>query len=367
MGEPLGADYYVARTAQWTAGFDSEAEHLRPLLVQAYGEEETDAVLRQARQEFVSLIPRLPYIGGDENHLTGELVRSARCLALFKAMQAHGESAAETGKLLYDAMASLVGAAGAARQTLSPDELMARRRERAARSQRRQYPGDWVYSLVPGDGEAFDYGYDFSECAVQKLYHAHGADEFLPYYCFLDFAASRAAGLGLHRTMTLAEGHSLCNHRFKRGRETERDWPPPWLRSQGQGPAPQLRLSLSLHVLPQLFAVCRLEPAASIPAWPPSCGLWSVTRTEDELSVVLPADQAPATWRAERDWRCLKVQGPLDFGLTGILAALSVPLAGAGISIFALSTYDTDYLLVRAADLNKAKSVLMACGHTITE
>lgn len=229
MSDQPGADYYVSRTAQWMAELDADAEHLRPFLAHACGERVADAVLGQAWQRLADLIPQLPYIGGDENHLTGELLRSARCLALYAAMQAFGKSSAETGKVLYDAIAAWVSEGSPPLQPLSAVQLMRRRQERAARSQRRQYPADWVYSFVPGDGVTFDYGYDFTECAAQKLYHAHGADEFLPYYCFLDFAVSRGAGLGLHRTMTLAEGDAKCNHRFKRGRETQLDWPPPWL------------------------------------------------------------------------------------------------------------------------------------------
>lgn len=124
---------------------------------------------------------------------------------------------------------------------------------------------------------------------------------------------------------------------------------------------------LSLRVLPQTLAVCRLDASEAVPAWLSSCSFWSVTRTEDELSVVLPEEDAPSTWRAERGWRCLKVQGPLDFGLVGVLSSLTAPLADANISIFVLSTYDTDYLLVRAADLHKACRVLSACGHAVEE
>ena len=122
---------------------------------------------------------------------------------------------------------------------------------------------------------------------------------------------------------------------------------------------------LTLSVVPQTFAVCRLDPAEAIPAWLSSCRFWSVTRTAEELSVVVPEEAVLASWRVERGWRCFKVHGPLDLSLTGVLAALSVPLAKAGISIFALSTYDTDYLLVRAVDLDKAKMVLTACGHAV--
>ena len=92
---------------------------------------------------------------------------------------------------------------------------------------------------------------------------------------------------------------------------------------------------------------------------------WSVTRTDEELSVVLPEETVSAGWEAEMGWRCLKVLGPLDFSLTGILTSLTVPLAEAGVSIFAMSTYNTDYILVREGDLEKAKQVLLAIGHWV--
>jgi hypothetical protein len=121
---------------------------------------------------------------------------------------------------------------------------------------------------------------------------------------------------------------------------------------------------LALSVLPDRLAVCRLPADAPIPA--PSTGrLWSVTRTADEVSVVLPEAEAPAAGQIEPGWRAFKVAGPLDFSLTGILAALAVPLATARIGLFAISTYDTDYLLVREADLEHAKAALRAAGHRV--
>jgi hypothetical protein len=93
--------------------------------------------------------------------------------------------------------------------------------------------------------------------------------------------------------------------------------------------------------------------------------LVSLTRTEQELSVVCREAAVPAEVQSERGWRALEVVGPLDFALTGILAALAGPLAAAGISIFALSTYDTDYVLVKATTLARAIAVLQAAGLTI--
>ncbi|HUW11497.1 MAG TPA: ACT domain-containing protein [Anaerolineae bacterium] len=122
---------------------------------------------------------------------------------------------------------------------------------------------------------------------------------------------------------------------------------------------------LELSILPQRFAVCRLDSGEAIPEWLMEHDFWSVTRTHEELSVVLPEASVPASWKSEKGWRCLKVRGPLDFSLTGILASLASPLAEASISIFAISTYDSDYILVRDHDLEEAKKVLSDTGHAI--
>lgn len=122
---------------------------------------------------------------------------------------------------------------------------------------------------------------------------------------------------------------------------------------------------LRLELTPGELAVSRLAPDAPVPAW--AAGpFWSVTRTPAELSVVCPAEAVPAEVTAERGWRSFRVAGPLDFALVGILARLTAPLAAEGISIFALSTYDTDYLLVRAADVARAAAALRRAGCAVS-
>ncbi len=122
---------------------------------------------------------------------------------------------------------------------------------------------------------------------------------------------------------------------------------------------------LTLSVLPGLLAVCRLDAQSPIPDWACRAMPYSITRTSDELSVVCPQERLPDNVRCERDWRCLKVQGPLDLSLTGILASLAGPLADAGISLFAFSTYDTDYVMVRQHDLERAIQTLRRHGHCV--
>lgn len=123
--------------------------------------------------------------------------------------------------------------------------------------------------------------------------------------------------------------------------------------------------SLTLTLLPDRLAVCRLPPDAPFPPEPPGGPLWSVTRTPHELSLVLAESAVQHGWKAERGWRCLVVEGPLDFSLIGIMASLATPLAEAEVSLFAVSTYDTDYVLVREENLERAIAALRDAGHWV--
>ena len=122
---------------------------------------------------------------------------------------------------------------------------------------------------------------------------------------------------------------------------------------------------LSLLVLEGTFAACRLGPDDTVPAWASTGSFFSITRTPDELSVVSPKSSVPKGVHCEGGWRCLRVAGAMDFSQVGILASLVGPLAEDGLSVFALSTFDTDYLLVKEADFEKATTVLRQAGHTI--
>ena len=119
-----------------------------------------------------------------------------------------------------------------------------------------------------------------------------------------------------------------------------------------------------LALLPQRFAICRFAADAPLPAWVFHGGatVWSLTRTPDELSLVCPADDLPPS--VDRDvespWRAFALEGPIPFDATGVLASLTAPLAAAGVPVFAISTWDTDLLLVRERDAERARAVLAA-------
>ena len=122
---------------------------------------------------------------------------------------------------------------------------------------------------------------------------------------------------------------------------------------------------LDLVVLPGLLAVCRLPAGCPPPPWRVGDTLTSVTHSADETSIVCDASAVPPGVTVESGWCAIKVAGPLDLGLTGVLLSVAQPLADAGVSIFALSTYDTDYVLVKESALAKAVATLSSAGHRI--
>ena len=119
--------------------------------------------------------------------------------------------------------------------------------------------------------------------------------------------------------------------------------------------------ALTMRVLPGELAVCRLEADGPIPAWVfhAEARFFSVMRTPEETSVVCPSDDVPpSVERVDKGWRALKVDGPLPLTMTNVTAKLTTPLGAAGIPVFALSTYDTDYLLIKSEHLERAVSLL---------
>ena len=122
---------------------------------------------------------------------------------------------------------------------------------------------------------------------------------------------------------------------------------------------------LTLRLLPQEFSVCRLSADARLPRWAERGQVHSITRTANELSIVCESRFVPGRIRSEKGFRCFEVEGPIPFAMTGVLASLLEPLARARVSIFALSTYDTDSVMVKEKQLAKAVKVLRAAGHTV--
>jgi len=122
---------------------------------------------------------------------------------------------------------------------------------------------------------------------------------------------------------------------------------------------------LELTLLPERFAISRLAADAPIPQWATQGPFFSVTRTDEELSIISEVSLVPPGVQSQPSWRVLKVHGPFVLSAIGVLSALAAPLAEAKISLFAVSTFDTDYLFVASETLPAAIIALQQAGHTI--
>lgn len=124
-------------------------------------------------------------------------------------------------------------------------------------------------------------------------------------------------------------------------------------------------MALNLSLLADSYAICRLAPEQEVPSWAlRDRQLLSITYTAEELSIVCTCSSVPAEVRCDRGWAAIRVEGPLDLSAAGILASLAAPLAEGGVAIFAVSTFDTDYLLVKEAHLPLARRLLESAGHS---
>ena len=124
----------------------------------------------------------------------------------------------------------------------------------------------------------------------------------------------------------------------------------------------------SFSLLPGLYTLARLAPDADIPAWALAAqGFVSISRSVDELSVVCASGLVPEGVHADRGWRCVRLKGPFAFDQVGVLASFAVPLAQKGVGIFAISTFDTDYILFKEHQLSNAIEALQAAGHVLAD
>ena len=223
-------DNYSFRKNQLMRVFDRLLARIKPPILSWLGEEQVSRFMREARQEYEALIPRIPYVG-DNSLALSFFFPSTRYLAVYRALQRQGRAVEDAGRVIFmlgreEAKAiPYIGRRIMEYVWFSP---LFRRllKKRAARSHQHRYPGDFVLTYVEGDGREFDYGVDYTECAHCKFLQAEKAFEIAPYVCATDQPISELMGWGLTRTMTLSEGAPKCTFRFKRGGKTNVLVPP---------------------------------------------------------------------------------------------------------------------------------------------
>ena len=210
--------------------------HLHPL----FSDQKTAELLAQLRNEHNILYSQLPYLGTRKSSLLFLLIDSTSLLAVMRALEKEGMSLNEIGKLCFDYYETIAkiwrssqdsGKTNITSLLLSKDyifqeEFIMGQKIYSKESQAKKYPEGYVYEHVEGDGETFDYGVNFLECAVYKFFKKQDAERFVPFICIYDFVMARAAGYGFTRTQTIWNGAPFCDFRYSREGNTIRAWPP---------------------------------------------------------------------------------------------------------------------------------------------
>ena len=201
--------------------------HFKKQVAKAYGEAAGEAIAKETMERFEALLPDIPYIGGGENRLTKTLYMTAAMLAMYQSLRTRGELVEAAARLIYLGASSFYGGFPTrlllrwqGRKQFSRKRIEQRRRD-AAVSQRRRYPDDWVFNIVEGDGQTFQWGLEYTECGVVKYLSRQGAPELAPYLCWLDYPVFAASRVKLVRTETLAQGCQRCDFRFSRGQPVQ--------------------------------------------------------------------------------------------------------------------------------------------------
>ncbi len=216
--------YFISRRSKLLKDFDNLLQKARIVLIAQYGKEFAETMVGETRQEYSKLVPEIPYVG-QNRILVRFITGTAQSLAIYKVLRSHGKTVEEAGRLYYLICRAVLNSYPRivrwliGKASFSKFFLRAVRRN-ALESQKRLYPGGYVFSFVDGDGREFDYGVDYFECGGCKFLSQQGASELAPYICTADIIYSQSFGWGLTRTKTIAEGFERCDFRFKKGGKT---------------------------------------------------------------------------------------------------------------------------------------------------
>lgn len=215
---------YMDTETKLLKSFKKSMTRARFLLISRFGETKTADIESDCLKEYRNLIPQIPYIG-DKNPMLVFFLPTVRCLAIYRALQKHGYGIDTVGQFIYEAAKIEVDAIpGIIRKLMGffwfTSFFRRRIKRRAKLSQNRLFKDDFVFSCIDGNGEDFDFGIDYIECANCKFLIAQNAIELAPYICETDRIASELLGWGLTRTKTIADGKDKCDFRFKKHGKT---------------------------------------------------------------------------------------------------------------------------------------------------
>lgn len=220
-------DYYVSNKEKFMASFETTVTNADPYLKIKYGGEIAREICRSARNEFIHLLPDLPYIGGDQHPGTRWLLLAGHWISFLRPMKEKGYSTESAAHMMYDLYEAHLNTIPKGKMTkrgnyMFTQEYMDIMKNWAQKSKGQNV--DWVADFIPKNGDAFDYGIDYHYCPCFEYFTTQGAKEISPYFCLVDFPEHKVMGTGLVRTKTLAQGNDVCNFRYKKGRKVTQNW-----------------------------------------------------------------------------------------------------------------------------------------------
>lgn len=225
MSNDKEKNYYIKKKRTFMRLFDAALTIVKDILIENFGERKFNELSVNARNDFEFLLSQLPYIGGNENPLTDNLVNGALLIPILRFFEKEGLTFDEIGKLAYDLYESFYKIMPP-RDDIFSENYLNDLRKKAKNSKLRKHTGDWVYDFVEGDGINFSWGVDYSECGLHKFYKSQGLEHLMPIVCIADYAMAREYGYGLKRTQTRAHGAPICDFRYIKDGKTPRAWPP---------------------------------------------------------------------------------------------------------------------------------------------
>lgn len=234
MSEKKYVNYYIKRKKKLLRQFEDLFPIIKDLIEKKYKDHNTDKIFKKMKNEYENLIPEIPYIGGPTNSYSFFLLDGINVLAIIRVLEKLNFTYRQIGEFIYEFYETLYKIKNKNLEKIGQDPANRIFKEDyinyikilAEKSQKRIYPFDYVFKFVESDGKTFNYGFNYTECGIHKLFKNLGAEKYTPFICLGDFADGNMSGFGLMRTQTLGNGASLCDHRYVKNATTKRAWPP---------------------------------------------------------------------------------------------------------------------------------------------
>lgn len=227
-------EYYIKKKKKFLRDFDNRLNAVTIFLNKKHDMKESEVLIKEMIDEFEKMIPDIPYIGGQKNPTTLILVKCISDLAVFRVLERAGYKFDEIGRFhynysmkLHEERKTILEKAGrdSSQYPFEP-AYKDYQKTLCKNTSKKTYPSDFVMEYVSGDNKSFDWGWNISECAVQKAYKKFGDEKYLPFICLGDHYEAEGLGFGFSRTQTLGFGASLCDHHFVKNYKTPPAWPP---------------------------------------------------------------------------------------------------------------------------------------------